>query len=56
MLKSISKIKGVKTLDKSEQKEVNGGWVSYPGDSWGDECPWNMTMNCFGRCTMFPVC
>lgn len=53
MLKQILKLKGAQELGKKEQTEINGGWLSYPGDSWGDECPWNMCMNSFGRCTLF---
>lgn len=45
-----------KALSKAEQKQISGGWVSYPGDSWGDECPWNMCLNVFGRCTLTGPC
>jgi hypothetical protein len=49
MLKSISNLGSI--LNKSEQKEVNGGYLMYEEND--GSCPWNMCKNIFGRCQMF---
>jgi len=40
-----------KVLNKTEQKQIKGAWMIYPGD--GRDCGWNMCENAFGRCSVF---
>ncbi|EDP94958.1 hypothetical protein U8527_15480 [Kordia algicida OT-1] len=47
MLKNILNVKGVKALDKKDQKEVNGGRTRFCGGTGGMPINWPQSQ-CYG--------
>lgn len=54
-MKNLKKVTGLKTLTRNDQKKINGGLSNGalgPGLPPGSECPWNMCLNIYGRCSV----